>query len=208
MVHDAGHEAEQAKSPRRDPNAIAAVIAALIGLLALSVSGYTAWLQRQQVRAEVWPYLQPGISPSHKVMSLENKGVGPALIRSVKLYVDRKPQRNWPQAFDALGLRDMRDQSPSTINGVVLAPGDVIQQMVFKDPDRFARFYAQYPRIEMLICYCSALDECWLYDERADDRGQRRLPVAQCPAPDAEEFIDNRLLPGTGETAPGTDPAG
>jgi len=191
-------------SPRRDWNALAAVIAALIGLLALTVSGYTAWLQRQQVRAEVWPYLQTGISPSQQMMSLENKGVGPALIRSVKLYVDRKPRRTWPEAFDALGLRDLRDQPHSTINGVVLAPGDVIQQMAFKDRGRFARFYAQYSRIELLVCYCSALDECWLYDERTDDRGRRRAPVAQCPVSDADEFIDNKLLdPGATVRATG-----
>jgi hypothetical protein len=66
--------------------------------------------------------------------------------------------------------------------------------MAFQDAGRFARFYAQYSRIELLICYCSALDECWLYDERATDRGRHRVPVAQCPAPDADEFIDNRLL--------------
>lgn len=194
MPDETEREALQAPPSRRDWNALAAVIAALIGLLALTVSGYTAWLQRQQVRAEVWPYLQTGISPSQKVMSLENKGVGPALIRSVRLFVDRKPQRNWPETFDALGLSDMRDQPQSTINGVVLAPGDVIQQMSFTDAGRFARFYAQYARIELMICYCSALGECWLYDERAEDRGRRRVPVAQCPASDADEFIDNTLL--------------
>lgn len=187
-------ESDTAPAPRRrDWNALAAVIAALIGLLALTVSGYTAWLQRQQVRAEVWPYLQTGISPSQQTMTLENKGVGPALIRSVRLYVDRKPQRTWPEAFDALGLPDLRLQSASTINGVVLAPGDVIQQMAFRDGDKFARFYRQYPRIELAICYCSALDECWQYDERSDDRGLRRVPVARCPEADADEFVDNKL---------------
>ncbi len=32
-----------------------AVIATLVGFLALCVSGYTAYMQRQQVRAAVWP---------------------------------------------------------------------------------------------------------------------------------------------------------
>lgn len=195
MSADMPHPPEP-RGPRRDWNALAAVIAALIGLLALTVSGYTAWLQRQQVRAEVWPYLQPGISPSQQVMSLENKGVGPAIIRGVQLFVDGRPQRNWPETFDALGLHDLRNQPPSTINGVVLAPGDVIQQMGIKDPARFTRFYAQYDRIQLLICYCSALDECWRYDERNEDRGRRREAVAQCPGPRADEFIDNRLLDG------------
>src|SRR5207249_10979872 len=35
-----------------------AVIATLVGFLALCVSGYTAYMQRQQVRAAVWPILE------------------------------------------------------------------------------------------------------------------------------------------------------
>ena len=71
---------DPAPKKRTESNAVAAVIAALIGLLALGVSGYTAMLQREQVRAEVWPYLQPGITIEQGSMAtgLENKGVGPA----------------------------------------------------------------------------------------------------------------------------------
>jgi len=83
---------------------MAAVIAALVGLLALCVSGYTAWLQQQQVRAQVWPYIETGISTSKHDLTLVNKGVGPALIRSVQIYVDGKPQRNWDAVYAALGL--------------------------------------------------------------------------------------------------------
>ena len=43
----------------RNWDALAAIIAALIGAFALVVSGYTAYLQRTQVRAQVWPYLMP-----------------------------------------------------------------------------------------------------------------------------------------------------
>ena len=35
-----------------------AVIATLVGFCALCVSGYTAYMQRQQVRAAVWPILE------------------------------------------------------------------------------------------------------------------------------------------------------
>ena len=43
------------KRPRREIryDAVAAVIAALVGMLALLVAGYTAYIQRQQVRALV-----------------------------------------------------------------------------------------------------------------------------------------------------------
>ena len=193
MQAPAGPDAPGPAPSRRDWNAAAAIIAALIGLLALVVSGYTAMLQRQQVRAEVWPYLQSGISPSQRTVSLENKGVGPAMIRGVEIYVDGRPQRDWGGVFTALGLADLANTPYSTINGVVLAAGDRVQQLSFKDTDAFVRFYAQYPRIQMNLCYCSALQECWQYDEREAERGREREPVERCPVPGPNEFVDNRL---------------
>ena len=178
---------------RRNWNALAAVIASLIGLLALCVSGYTAWIQRQQVRAEVWPYLQTGISPSQREMTLSNKGVGPATVKRVRMFVDGKPQHGWPEAFGALGLKDLRDTPASTINGVVISPGESIQQINLPDAGDFARFYERYTRIQLAICYCSALDECWMYDERETSAEAKRHPVAACPARGADEFSDSRL---------------
>jgi hypothetical protein len=35
-----------------------AIIATLVGVCALCVSGYTAYMQRPQVRAAVWPILE------------------------------------------------------------------------------------------------------------------------------------------------------
>jgi hypothetical protein len=190
----AGSTQDASSNSRRDWNALAAVIAALIGLLALCVSGYTAWIQRQQVRAEVWPYLQTGISPSQRQMNLSNKGVGPATVKRVKLFVDGKALHTWPQVFDALGLHDLRNTPASTINGIVISPDESIQQVNLPDADAFARFYRQYPRIQLAICYCSALDECWIYDEREESTEARRRPIAACPARDADEFMDNRLI--------------
>lgn len=185
------------KKPEWD--AVAAVIAALIGLLALVVSGYTAVLQRQQVRAEVWPMLQPAISPSRRSISIENKGVGPAVVRSLKVYVDGDAKRNWPEVMDALGLSDLRDTPSSTVNGIVIAAGETIQQLAFADDEAaFQRFYREYPRIRLQACYCSTLDECWMLDEREPPRVGRRAEVKACPAPGADEFADNELLPAPG----------
>jgi hypothetical protein len=52
------------------------VIATVVGFLALCVSGYTAYMQRQQVRAAVWPILEfdSGNAPIHFILA--NKGVG------------------------------------------------------------------------------------------------------------------------------------
>ena len=66
-----------------------AVIATFVGFLALCVSGYTAYVQRQQVRATVWPILEFDSSNSPDIhFTLANKGVGPAIIRDVIVRVD------------------------------------------------------------------------------------------------------------------------
>ena len=59
-------------------------MATFIGVLALIVSAYTAYMQRQQVRAQVLPILQFGTSNAPQLdVELDNKGVGPALIKHV-----------------------------------------------------------------------------------------------------------------------------
>ena len=58
-----------------------AVIATFVGRCALCVSGYTAYMQRQQVRAMVWPILEfIGSNDPNIHLTLANKGVGPAII--------------------------------------------------------------------------------------------------------------------------------
>ncbi|NLB58263.1 MAG: hypothetical protein GX805_07320 [Gammaproteobacteria bacterium] len=188
---------EPAPKKRTESNAVAAVIAALIGLLALGVSGYTAMLQREQVRAEVWPYLQPGITIEQGSMaiSLENKGVGPALVGGLRVYVDGQPQRAWPDVFDALGLSDLRDTPASTVNGIVIARREAIQQVGLNDAADFQRLLGEYPRMALVLCYCSTLGDCWLLDERERRPEHRRTQVNACPERGPDEFIDNARVP-------------
>ena len=79
-----------------------AIIATLIGLCAVCVSAYTAYMQRQQVRAAVWPILEfdSGNGPIH--FTLANKGVGPAIIKHVILKVDDQPVKNWAEVLEKI----------------------------------------------------------------------------------------------------------
>src|SRR5437763_3971667 len=73
-----------------------ALIATFVGVCALCVSGYTAYMQRQQVRAMVWPILEFDSSNEPNIhLSLANKGVGPAMIRHVVVRVDGQPVTTW-----------------------------------------------------------------------------------------------------------------
>lgn len=170
-------------------DALAAVVAALIGFLALLVSGYTAYVQRQQVRAQVWPYLLTANYDTESSVKLLNKGVGPAIVRSVRVWVDGKPQANWRAVAAALGMDEVAMRT-STISDNVVSGGEVVPMLAFPDNDAFRRFRAESARrLDVEICYCSTLDECWLYG----GRGQKALQasVERCPVPAASEAFSD-----------------
>jgi hypothetical protein len=178
---------------RREWDGVAAIIAAFVGLLALCVSGYTAYVQRQQVRAQVWPYLEPGLSGSKREIILFNKGVGPAIVRSVQIFVDGKPQRSWDSVYAALGLKFAKRPPYSTISNIVISPNDHIDHVVFQSVEDFNLYSKQADRVEKRICYCSTLNECWMHDEREKDASRVYREVDNCPAKSADDFIDNEV---------------
>jgi hypothetical protein len=178
---------------RRDWNGVAAIIAACVGLLALFVSGYTAYIQHQQVRAQVWPYLEAGNDDGNQAVYVYNKGVGPAIVKSAQIFVDGKPQTSWVKVLDALGLPS-RDYVQSTLNPAVISAGEQVRAIGLRDKDRWQSFRgAAVDHMTMNICFCSTLDECWMYSDQHPvgykSTAQLIHPVDRCPSlPDAEIF--------------------
>src|SRR6201993_3877539 len=85
---------------RRTASLYETLIATFIALLAVCVAGYTAYMQRQQVRAAVWPILEFDTSNGPDIhFTVANKGVGPAIIRHVIVRVDAQPVKNWNEAL-------------------------------------------------------------------------------------------------------------
>ena len=102
-----------------------AVIATLVGACALFLSGYTAYMQRQQVRAAVWPILQFDSSNEPDIhFTLANKGVGPAIIRHVVVTVDGQRVVNWHDALQKLLGPGEHHFSESDMTGHVLSAGE------------------------------------------------------------------------------------
>lgn len=179
-MSDAAQEPAKPTRRERDWSAVGAVIAALIGLLALCVSAYTAWLQRQQVRAQVWPYVESGWSQSGRFVLIANKGVGPARIETLQMFVDGKPYRDWNAIFKALDVTFEAPPPWSTSHGIVLSAGAVLQQLTFKTDADFRKFDPLYSRLDIAACYCSSLGECWQLDEREEDPDKARREVDRC----------------------------
>jgi len=150
-----------------------AVIATLVGLCALCVSAYTAYVQRQQVRAAVWPILEFDSSNAPDIhFTLANKGVGPAIIRHVIVKVDGQPVRNWKEALGRILGPGEHLFSESDMSGHVFAAGESMTPLTPRDPENnplnfdksnplWVKMNKDRLRVSVEICYCSTLDECW-----------------------------------------------
>jgi hypothetical protein len=151
----------------------------LVGALALAVSTYNVYLQRAQVRAEVWPHLEWMYSDEDGfTWLLTNVGVGPALLQGVRITVDGAPMKTWDEAFRALAKTEpallpliegtVPDVTGSrmSIAGVVLGAGVQKRPMGFHGhlaPETRAALRHAYGRMEAELCYCSTLGDCWVY---------------------------------------------
>jgi hypothetical protein len=175
-------------------DALAAIIASLVGLLALIVAGYTAYIQRQQVRAQVWPHLILGHSNAlgqYELTAL-NQGVGPAIIESVEVRVAGKPVADWKALAAMLEFQPKSHWVASTLNGMVLTPSEHLHWIRFDNADDINAFTAAWKRfhVEARVCYSSALGEHWttMFVPGSLNRTQ---PVANCPEVDAaQRFVD------------------
>jgi hypothetical protein len=143
------------------------------------------------VGAPGWADHNVGHDHTQTAFKLLNKGVGPAIGKSMRVRVDGQPQRTWRQVTTALGLERIPLRM-STISDNVISGGEIVPMLVFGDADGYHRFRdASAHRTSVEICYCSTLGDCWLYAAAALAAQAAQTPVDSCPAlADAEAFAD------------------
>ena len=188
----AQREAAPAAKAGRDWDAYAAVIASFVGLLALAISSYTAYVQRQQLRAQVWPSLRLEYSDVNLAFSAINQGTGPARITAVRVKMDGAPVRSWTDIRKAVGFTGEVKLVISTLHSAVISPGAVFTIAKPGDDEQSrAKFEELLPNgkhaISIVVCYCSILEDCWpagFHSERADSVDER----GGCPIRDNERF--------------------
>jgi hypothetical protein len=154
---------------------------------ALALSAYTAFLQRQQVKAQVWPLLSWAITAftgdepddagpradaggkekPEATFSFEvrNKGVGPAIVRAMEVTVDGKPVRQWDDVLTKIAppsaSRGWGDRHISMVHARVMAAGETSVAFQPDEPEVARALFRAVDRIGVTICYCSVLDDCW-----------------------------------------------
>ena len=149
-----------------------AIIATFVGFCALCVSGYTAYMQRQQVRGAVWPILQFDSGNGPIRFTLANKGVGPAIIKHVIVKVDDLPVKDWAEVLQKILGPGYHPGAESDMSRRVFSAGestdvftphdDAHNPIPFdKSNPLFVKLDAGRSRVTVEICYCSTLGECW-----------------------------------------------
>jgi hypothetical protein len=193
MIGAVPEERETRRASRYD-----AVIATLVGLCALCVSAYTAYVQRQQVRAAVWPILEFDSSNGPIHFTLANKGVGPAIIRHVILKVDGEPVSNWREALEKILGPGEHLGSESDMSGYVFAAGESRTVFTPHDPENnplnfdksnplWVKMNKDRLRVTVEICYCSTLGECWTL-RAGGSTPSTTVETRRCPTPSAISF--------------------
>jgi hypothetical protein len=177
-----------------------AIIATLVGLCALCVSAYTAYMQRQQVRAMVWPILEFDTSNQPDIhLTLANKGVGPAIIRHVIVKVDGEPVINWHEALEKLLGPGEHRLSESDMHSHVLSAGESMTILTPRDSENnplnfdrsnplWVKMNEARARVEVEICYCSTLGDCWTLRSGGGTSPSTTAESRRCPSRSATSF--------------------
>lgn len=186
-------------SDERKASRYDAIVATFVGVLALCVSAYTAYMQRQQVRAQVWPILEYTTSNDPDLrFAVANKGVGPALIKHVIVSVDGEPLTLWKDVLVRIMGPGPHLFSQSTIGDRVIAAGETLDILTPRTTEGAALTVgpAGTPgdllnrgraRVGVEICFCSTLGDCWTLVD-VPGKPANTIDTRRCPAPSEHTF--------------------
>ena len=166
---------------------VLSVVGVFIAVLALYAALTESQAVRQQTAAAVWPFVQLSVEDYDTgdragfMLSVTNSGVGPALVRSVRVVLDGQAMRDWEQVVTQLGGELNEQVGRSTLSDRVLSPGVRRDLITVTDQNLARQFQTMIanPENSISYCYCSIFDECWV----ADSRRQALEPttVQSCP---------------------------
>ena len=171
----------------KDPEMITALSAMVIGLVAVVIGAYQAKVASDQRAASVWPYIQVGrysIQDEKYGFNIINKGVGPAIIKQMDVFVDDKPYPDWTSVFQALlKTKSSVPSIYSSTNKSVIAVNETINMIDVNSPELISKIQAKPDNIMIQVCYCSIFEECWL-----TGRGIENQEVASCKSVLPDKF--------------------
>lgn len=165
----------------REPETFVAVAALIVSISAVAVGTYEAALQRRHDRAEVWPRLEIATftSPKGASLSLQNNGLGPAIVHSIVVYVDGKPQRNWDAVLVAVAGAAHTDVVTSAAGHAIRA-GDTVELLGVLRSALPPSFWAAVGRVSLRVCYSDVFEDSWVVTDTLG-KTDTWSEVGKCP---------------------------
>jgi hypothetical protein len=168
---------EQSPPSRRKGLQLEVAVSGMIGLLALMVSAYTVYVQRQQLKVQAWPRLAlvgetrqgPGEDDVRLTLSIQNRGLAPAEIRWMRVSVAGEAVNDWLEWLRHLARRqgvtnvDSDLETSDSPVGSVISVGGEAPLFTARSRRDLAVILADN-ETAISICYCSVLDDWWMHE--------------------------------------------
>ncbi|MDT0596056.1 hypothetical protein [Glaciecola petra] len=166
-------------------NNLISYIAVGLSVFALVISIVEVTFTRDELRSQAWPYIEieNAYSADGFTMTVSNKGVGPAKVRSLTLILDNKPIQNFDEAIlktvgteNAFSFDVYKSSNPSP--GVMSSNESITLFRVPWESRTELLLEKWRDRFRVQICYCSIFEDCWLSDTSEVEPKE----VSACPA--------------------------
>jgi hypothetical protein len=147
-----------------NPSRLLPICALLISAVACAASLYQLHVASSSISAQTWPYVTIGWSYANDEtgVAVDNDGLGPALIRDVVLTIDGREQHDALSAVRQIVSNPKAEvQIHALTRGVVIRAGRSLSLFVVRGPAPANELRAAQSRINLQICYCSILGQCW-----------------------------------------------
>ncbi len=143
--------------------------AIFVSMATLFVYMYQARIMQNQLHTSVWPYIEWLYNNANNEFSIsvENKGIGPAIIHDVSMKLDQQAMGSNSELFKKLLGSSNFNFVNSTVEGRVLLPGEKVEMVHVFDKEAARAIdslllWTNSPHtFELEICYCSVYDDCW-----------------------------------------------
>lgn len=172
------------------PDMLVGYGALIASLCAVVVSVYSAALQRTHDKAEVWPHLEVSLwtTPKGSTLSLENTGIGPAVVEYVRVDVDGQQAADWPDVLKRTLGAAPKTFDQSTVVDRALRAGDRVVLVGLPLNEMDSTTLDRFKHIALQICYRSVYGDRWHLTD-AHIGGQTQWHEATtCPSGAGSEF--------------------
>lgn len=141
-----------------------AATAFVVSISSLFIYIYQSKIMAEQQQVAAWPYVEWYTSnlDGYK-LTVQNKGIGPAIVRKVSMKIDGKEVAGNGALIEAVtGTRNIRWINSELMNRV-LSANETTTILSLPEPEQARNFQSRLAggKFELAITYCSIYGRCW-----------------------------------------------